>query len=51
MNKNLSSSKELKELLCEIDEKTLENVSMPRRELVKFLKEIYFGERGGNEHA
>ena len=47
MNKGLSSSKEIKELLHDIDEKALENVSKPRRELIQFLKKIYSDRMGG----
>jgi len=42
--------KEIEELLFEIDEKELENISKPRRELIRFLKEIYNG-KGGRAHG
>ncbi len=45
--------KEIKELLAQIDEKTLEGVSEPRKKLVQFLKDIYYNNKNGNrdQHA
>lgn len=43
--------KEIEELLFEIDERSLESVSKPRKELVRFLKEIYLSGKEGRAHA
>lgn len=43
--------REIEEILSEIDEKSLENVSKPRRELVQLVKKIYSDNKGGIMHA
>ncbi len=45
--------KEIEELLSQIDDKMLENISEPRRKLVQFLKDAYSNNKNGNrdQHA
>ncbi len=44
--------KEIKELLDQIDDQTLQNVSENKKRLIKFLKEVYCNKIGdGNPHA
>lgn len=40
--------KEIEELLAQINNSTLENVSEPRRKLVQFLKDVYSNNKNGN---
>lgn len=44
--------KEIEELLSEIDDSTLKDISKPKKKLVQFLKEIYSNKMGdGKPHA
>ena len=42
--------KEIEELLFQIDDKMLENVSEPRKKLVQFLKDVYSNKKKGNRN-
>ena len=42
--------KEIEELLFQIDDKMLENVSEPRKKLVQFLKDVYSNNKKGNRN-
>ncbi len=40
--------KEIEELLSQIDERMLENISEPKRKLIQFLKDAYSNNKKGN---
>jgi len=39
---------EIREILHRIDEKTIEHLSEPKRKLIRFLKEVYLGDKTVN---
>lgn len=42
---------EIEELLSEIDDSTLKDISEPRKKLVQFLREIHSNTKGGTSRA
>lgn len=43
--------KEIEELLSEIDDSVLKDISEPKKKLLQFLKEIYSNGKGGTSRA